>query len=135
MVTHGFSRATFTILIGWLLFCPIANAADFLGNWAVNASACKKIFVRTGSTVSFAKDSDMYGSGFIIEPNQIRGKMATCKIKLRKENQGVMNFIADCSTDIALQRIQFSLKIEDENTIIRIYPGVPALDTRYYRCP
>ena len=135
MVLRRLATTMLTVLIGWILLSPIANAAEFLGPWATNASACKKIFVRTGSTVSFAKDSDAYGSGFIIEPNQIRGKMATCTIKLRKEDQGVTNFIADCSTDVALQRIQFSLKIEDENTITRIFPGVPALDTKYYRCP
>jgi hypothetical protein len=134
MVIRRLSTAMFTVLVGWLLFSPTANAANFSGPWATDASACKNIFVRIGGTVSFAKDSDFYGSGFIIEPNRIRGKMATCTIKLRKEDGAVTNFIAVCSTDIALQTVQFSLKIDDENTITRLYPGVPALATKYYRC-
>jgi hypothetical protein len=60
--------------------------------------------------------------------------MATCTVKLRKEDGAVTHFVADCSTDIALQTVQFSLKVDDENTITRLYPGVPELATKYYRC-
>jgi hypothetical protein len=134
MVVSRLSIAMSTVLIGWLLFSFPANAADFLGLWATNASACKKVFVKRGGTVSFAKDADLYGSGFIIEQNRIRGKMATCSIKSRKEDGALTHLIANCSTDIALQAVQFSLKIDDENKITRLFPGVPELATSYFRC-
>jgi hypothetical protein len=66
MIIRRLSMAMFTVLTGWLLFSPAVNAANLLGPWATDASACTKLFVRTGSTVSFAKDSDLYGSVLLL---------------------------------------------------------------------
>ena len=77
------------------------------------------------------KDADNYGSGFIVDGNQLRGKIATCNIKSRKEDAGVVNLITSCSTDVALQTVQMSFKIDSENQITRIFPGVPEMATSY----
>jgi hypothetical protein len=96
---------------------------------------CSKIFVKKNNKISIASNSDIYGSALIFEGNRIRGKMATCTIKKRVEAVDSLNLIADCSTDIALSTTQFSLKINDDNKITRVYPGVPEMATTYFRCP
>ena len=130
------SRTTILVLcLSWALFSLPAYAIDLNGGWASDASVCNKIFVKKNSRLSIASDADTYGSGVIFEGNKIRGKIATCEIKTRKEEAGVLHMIGVCSDDVALSTVQFSVKIENENKITRIYPGVPELSVSYVRCP
>jgi hypothetical protein len=118
-----------------LAFCEAGRAADAEGAWANNADACQKLFQKKGDGLSFANDSDLYGSGFIVEKHRIRGKTAVCTIKLRKQDGDTVNIAATCSTDVAVETVHFAFKIVNDNKIVRLYPGLPELDTPYERCP
>jgi hypothetical protein len=109
-------------------------AVDLTGAWATDASVCDKVFVKTGNQISFRPDSELYGGGFIIEGDGIRGQSAKCKIKSRKEAGMVTHLIASCATEIMLSSIQFSLKTVDENKIIRLFPEMPDMEIPYARC-
>ena len=122
-------------IIAWSFGCPAAYAADLKGAWASDASACNKMFTNKDGKIAIVKDSDLYGSGFIVEQNRVRGKIATCNIIARKEDGAVIHLVANCSTDIAIETVQLSFKIEDQNRITRFYPGVPELAVQYFRCP
>jgi hypothetical protein len=118
-----------------VLACAHRSQANELdGAWANSETACGKVFVKRNNRMAIARDSDIYGSGFIIEGNRIRGKIVTCTIKTRKQDGAVLHLIATCSTDTALQNVQFSLKLDGKDTIVRMFPGVPELDTPYFRC-
>jgi hypothetical protein len=120
----------------WLTFGSPALATDLNGSWATDASVCNKVFVKNGDTISFARDSDQYGGGFILEGNKVRGQLQTCAIKTRKEDGNVIHFIAACASDIMASNVQFSAKIIDDNTIARIFPGMgDELNMKYSRCP
>jgi len=123
------------VIIAWMFGGPAAHAADLTGAWASDASACNKMFTNKDGKIAIAEDSDLYGSGFIIEQNRIRGKIVTCNIKARKEDGAVTHLVANCSTDIAVETVQFSFKIDDNNKITRFYPGVPEMAVQYFRCP
>jgi len=126
--------ATSIISACLLAYAAVVQAIELDGAWANDLSACTKVFVKQGNRISLSKDSDMYGSGFVIEADRIRGKIATCTIKSRKADGAVLHMVATCSDDVALQSVQFSIKSEGENTITRIFHGLPELDTRYHRC-
>jgi hypothetical protein len=111
-----------------------AHAADITGAWATDASACNKIFSKKGGTISLTRDADLYGSGFIIDGNRIRAKIASCRITSRKEDGATVHLVASCATDIMLSSVQFSMKVIDQNRIARTYPGIPELETPYERC-
>src|SRR5277367_1446754 len=98
------------------------SATDLNGAWATDASMCNKVFVKKGERLSFTKDSDEYGGGFILDGNNVRGQLQTCIIKARKENGNVVHMIAACASDIMASNIQFSAKVIDDNTIARIFP-------------
>jgi hypothetical protein len=110
------------------------HAADINGVWISDAAVCQKIFEKTGSLVSFVKGSDIFGSGFIIDGNQIRGRIARCNIKARREQGPVVNIVAVCSTDIAIDTMQFRLRVEGPNKVVREFPGMPDLEMNYERC-
>lgn len=120
----------------WTALASPVSAADLNGSWATDASACNKVFVKKGEGISFAQDSDQFGGGFILEGNKVRGQMQTCTIRARKEDGNVVHMIAACANDIMASNIQFSTRVIDDNTIARIFPGMPdELSIRYSRCP
>jgi hypothetical protein len=45
-------------------------------------------------------------------------------IKARKGDGQTLNLIAACATDVILSNVQFSLKMLDENSIARQFPGM-----------
>jgi hypothetical protein len=123
-----------TILVGSLTPGVRAEAMDMTGAWATDATACKKMFSGPAGNLSFTEDADVYGSGFIYEKNRLRGKIATCAIVAQKEDGDILHLISTCSTDVALETVQLSLRIDNANQITRFFPGVPELKTEYYRC-
>jgi len=111
------------------------RAFDLTGLWITDVSACDKVFSVQGGKASIRKDSDLFGSGFIVEGNRIRGRMASCTIKTRKEDGSILNLITACATDIMLSDVQFSVKVVDDNRITRIFPGIEGMELDYFRCP
>ena len=133
MVRSIFSRL-FCACVCCLVLMPYTHAADITGVWATNASDCGKVFSKKGTTISHRKDGDLYGSGFIIEGNRIRGRTATCRITSRKEDGATVHLVASCATDILLSSVQLSVKVIDQNRIARIFVGLPELEAVYERC-
>jgi hypothetical protein len=113
-----------------------AYAFDFNGAWATNAGDCAKIFQKDkDGALSIAEGSDMYGSGFIVRNNAIVGNNATCKIVSQKVAGPITHMIAQCAAEnVALSTFQFSYRVNDDNNIVRIYPGVEELNVNYSRC-
>ena len=120
----------------WIIFVTTVSATDLNGSWVTDASVCNKVFMKKGDALSFVQDSDQYGGGFILDGNKVRGQMQTCTIRARKEDGNVIHMLAACATDIMASNVQFSAKVIDDNTIARIFPGMPdELSIRYSRCP
>jgi hypothetical protein len=129
---RGFGLATaLTVLLG---IGVAAEARDLTGAWVTAKSTCKKVFTGEGTKLRIAKDADVYGSGFISENNRLRGKNATCVVKTQKQDGDVLQLVTLCTNDVTLGTVQFSLRIEDDNQITRVFPGISELDTKYYRC-
>jgi hypothetical protein len=122
-------------LVGAVLMLPAqAGAIDLSGAWATEADLCNRVFTKKGNGIVFAELSDLFGSGFIIEGNRIRGKSARCTITSRKQDGDNLELGASCATSIMNQKLGFSLKIIDDNTISRLFPDVPGMTLKYTRC-
>jgi hypothetical protein len=122
------------VVAGALLLPTPGSAFDLIGLWASDAENCQKIFVRKGGSIGFREKSDIYGSGFIFERNQIRGRFARCNIKTQKEDGSTIHLLASCSNDVVLSTVQLSLRVKDDNTIVRMFPGMAELELTYSRC-
>lgn len=117
------------------LLAATADAIDLTGAWATDAQACGKVFVKKGNRTAFRPDSDMFGSGFIMDGPRIRGRMASCTVTKTKEDNDVVHMLASCATDIMYQNVQFSVKVLDADRISRIFPGIEGMELTYFRCP
>lgn len=111
-----------------------ARAFELSGAWATQADLCKLVFARKGNQVAFAELSDLYGSGFIIDGNKIRGKAAQCTIKSRKQEGDSLELSAACATSIMTSSVKFGLKVIDDNNLARVIPEVPGMTLKYVRC-
>ena|ERR1043165_5134345 len=112
-----------------------AEAADFTGAWTTDASVCNKVFVKNGARISFAKDSELVGGGLIFQGKEIQGTGATCRIKTTKEDGEVTHMVLACATVIMLSDTQFSVRRVNADEIFRMFPNMPGMETKYFRCP
>jgi hypothetical protein len=113
-----------------------ANAFTLAGAWATSADQCSKVFVRKGraNQVGFAGFPGVYGGGFIAEASRLRGKFESCSIKSRKESGQTINLVVACASSMMLSKVQFFLKVLDDNTISREFPGMDGMEMKYHRC-
>lgn len=120
-----------------LLLPQDANAFELTGAWATSADQCGKVFARKGraNQVNFTNFSGVYGGGFIAEANRVRGKFENCRIKSRKDSDQIVNLVVACASGILLSNVQFFLKVIDDNTISREFPGMEGMEVKYHRCP
>ena len=90
MMIFSSARILFISSAVFLLFGVAAHSFELNGAWANDPSICDKIFVKQNAKFVMTKDADNYGSGFIVDGNQVRGKIANCNIKSRKEEAGLV---------------------------------------------
>ena len=122
------------MLASGLVLSSFAHAEDISGLWATDGSQCDKIFTKAGASYAFAKESDIYGSGFIIDGRKIISQMAKCDIKTRKQDGEVTHLILGCATDVMMSNVQASFKMIGNDRIVRIFPGVSDMEIPYERC-
>jgi hypothetical protein len=116
-------------------FANSALSIDLNGVWASDTEVCNKIFDSKGKRTVFRRNSDVHGSGFIIDGQFIRGRAATCKIIKTRKDAEVIHMLSSCATDVMLSNVQLSVKVLDDNKINRIFPGMADMTITYFRCP
>ena len=111
-------------------------AFDLSGAWTDTVSACGKIFKKNKQgELLIISGSGIYGDAFIVAGNSIIGNAGRCTINTRKVDGPITHLVATCAAgNVALSTFQFSYRVKDENTIVRIFPGIEELDTTYSRC-
>ena len=112
-----------------------SHAFDLVGAWATDTSICPKLFTKTAKAISFKRDSEDHGRGFIVAGNVIRGPRTKCAIKSKNETGPETTLIASCASDIMIDRVQVNFKVVDDNRIVRLFPKMETFETTYVRCP
>ena len=126
--------ACWAMMIAATLLPGRAGAFELSGAWASAHELCDRVFVKKGSVVNFAELSDLFSSGFIVNGKAIRAKTAKCNIKSSKQDGDLTTISASCATSIMTGDYQFSYKLVDDNTIMRLFPDIKDMTLRYFRC-
>ena len=134
MRTANWSPAIAVVLGLGIMMTSEAQAIELTGAWSTDNRVCNQIFTKKAKQVVFSELSELYGSGLIIDGNRIRAKSAQCTIKSRKQEGNDLELSAACSTSIMSQDLRFSLKVVDDNTFARAFPGMDGMELRYTRC-
>jgi hypothetical protein len=123
------------IMLGSTVFSVAeARAIELSGTWATHADLCSQVFTKKDNRVVYAEFSELFGSGFIIDGDGIRGRAATCSIKSRKQEGDSLELSAACASSVMTQDVRFNLKIIDDNNISRSFPEIAGMSQIYTRC-
>ena len=135
MFSSSRSQAAAMTLLGMALLLPdTAHAFDLTGAWASEADLCGQVFAKKGNEVVFAELSDLYGSGFVVDGDRVRGKAGQCTIQSRKQDGDRVVLTAACASTIMTQNVTFDLTFIDETNLSRSFPEIPGMTLRYSRC-
>ena len=126
--------ACWAMMIAAIVLPGRAGAFELSGAWASAHELCDRVFVKKGNAVNFSELSDLFGSGFIVNGKAIRAKTAKCNIKSSKQDGDLTTISASCATSIMTGDYQFSYKVVDDNTIMRLFPDIKDMTLRYFRC-
>jgi hypothetical protein len=107
---------------------------ELTGARATHSDLCSQVFTKQDNRVVYAEFSELFGSGFIIDGDRIRGRTGTCTIKSRKQEGNSLELSAACASSIMTQDVQFSLTIIDDNKISRSFPEIAGMSANYTRC-
>lgn len=116
---------------------PQAFAATwdrFDGAWVMEGESCDKVFTMKNGKAAFSKRQGTDLPGFIVQGGQIRGLTSQCSVASRKENGDTMKLRLHCRSQIMFGDMTVSVKIKDDDTIARIDPDFPEMETTYSRC-
>jgi hypothetical protein len=128
------NRMLLACSIGLLLVFS-AHAADIngawvkdVGDWAKRSSICSRALQKENGKIV------TYESGvFVIDNKEIRGQSVKCSIKARKDDGHFVRLLIECPAQIAENMLE--LRIDGPDKLTRIFTGMPAMSTTYFRCP
>jgi hypothetical protein len=120
-------------LVAAALFVSPVLAFDLNGAWATAMSVCGKVFKKQGSQIEVTSVSDLYGGGFIIDGDRVRGKFFNCNIESKKQDGTIIHLSVACTDEIATEQVQFDLNVVNDNTVSKTFPET-SISVDYYRC-
>lgn len=137
MIPTRYVALAMAVLCSLFILPQRATAFDLTGAWAASADKCNKTFARQGraKTIDFTPLSRGASAGFIAEAGRLRSKRETCTIKSKKQIEETINLIVACASGVMLSNVQIFLKVIDDATITREFPGVDGAGVTYHRCP
>ena len=122
-MTMSIRRSIASAAIALVSSIASVEAAELTGAWSTDRSACSSLFSKRGNTIEFAKGAGIVGTGFIVAGDKITGQMAACNIRAQRKDGAMLHLITACSDDVALSTNQFTLKIVNDNEIVRLFPA------------
>ena len=126
---------TIAILFGVSVLLPVETRAfELTGAWASQTDLCPLVFAKKGNQVVFTELSDLFGSGFIVDGDRIRGRSTKCTIKSKKQVGDSLELSTACATSIMTSSVRFNLKVIDDNNLDRLFPEIAGMTLKYSRC-
>jgi hypothetical protein len=107
-----------------------------IGAWTLYVSDCPKLFEpgREGA-VSFRQPTDQFAQAIIIQPDQILGPAAVCRINSISHDSSGTTLGLGCRDSISFLSRTVHVKFQGANQIVYSPSNDPALDTTYTKCP
>jgi hypothetical protein len=120
-----------TVLLG---IGVAAEARDLRGAWVTDKSTCKKVCSQVKGPNLEARRCRFLRQWVHLREQQAEWKKCELRHKIPEAGRDVLYLVTLRANDVTFGRVQFSLKIQDDNEITRFFPGVSELETKYYRC-
>ena len=138
---------TKTKLLPWIVTCVGLSAAAEVsaqptptlkrleGAWVPDGARCKDVFFRQGTAINFARPGAATRDGILVAGTRIRDPKNSCTIsKINEKLARAQTLLLTCFSGLLVSKISFSIRFQDEDTVIRTLNDFPDEKATFRRC-
>jgi hypothetical protein len=134
-----------TKLLPWIVTCIGLSAAAELsaqptptlkrleGAWVPDGARCKDVFFRQGTAINFARPGAATRDGILVAGTRIRDPNNSCTISKVNETGESPTLLLTCFSGLLVSKIAFSIRFQDEDTVMRTLNDFPDEKTTFRR--
>jgi hypothetical protein len=137
---------TKTKLLPWIVTCIGLSAAAeasaqatptltrLEGAWVPDGARCKDAFSRQGTTINFVRPGATTRDGILVAGTRIRDPKNACTISKTREVGETQTLLLTCFSGLLVSKISFSIRFQDEDTVVRSLSDFPEEKATFRRC-
>jgi hypothetical protein len=137
---------TKTKLLPWIVTCVGLSAAAEVnaqptptlkrleGAWVPDGARCKDVFFRQGTAINFARPGAATRDGILVAGTRIRDPNNSCTISKINESGDNHTLLLACFSGLLVSKIAFSIRFQDEDTVMRTLNDFPEEKATFRRC-
>jgi hypothetical protein len=137
---------TKTKLLPWIVTCVGLSAAAEVsaqptptlkrleGAWVPDGARCKEVFFRQGTAINFARPGAATRDGILVAGTRIRDPNNSCTISKVNESGESPTLLLTCFSGLLVSKIAFSIRFQDEDTVMRTLNDFPEEKATFRRC-
>ncbi|MEZ0170384.1 hypothetical protein [Microvirga sp. TS319] len=111
-----------------------ASISELQGAWVITSAQCSDIFAQRSGRFSFKPNHRNADTSFIISGNRIRGARANCTLGSERPTADGLRAVLDCSSRMMVGALPVTFRVPDPNTIVKVDPDFPEIETTFTRC-
>jgi hypothetical protein len=135
-----------TKLLPWIVTCVGLSAAAEVsaqatptlkrleGAWVPDGARCRDVFFRQGTSINFARPGAATRDGILVAGPRIRDPNNSCTISKINESGANHTLLLPCYSGLLVSKISFSIRFQDEDTVIRTLNDFPEETVTFRRC-
>ena len=137
---------TKTKLLPWIVTCvglgaaaevsaqPTPTLKRLEGAWVPDSARCKDVFFRQGTSINFVRAGAATRDGILVAGTQIRDPKNACTISKIREDGQTQTLLLTCFSGLLVSKISFSIRFQDDDTVVRTFSDFPDEKTTFRRC-
>ncbi|MFL5533330.1 MAG: hypothetical protein ACJ8BC_15295 [Gemmatimonadales bacterium] len=129
---------TKTKLLPWIVTCIGLSAAAEVSAQPTptvpDGARCKDVFFRQGTSINFARPGAATRDGILVAGTRIRDPKNACTISKTREVGETQTLLLTCFSGLLVSKISFSIRFQDEDTVIRTLSDFPDEKATFRRC-
>src|SRR3954465_6313138 len=99
-----------------------------------DGARCKDVFFRQGTAINFARPGAATRDGILVVGTRIRDPKNACTISKTREVGETQTLLLTCFSGLLVPKISFSIRFQDEDTVVRTFSDFPDEKTTFRRC-
>ena len=104
------------------------------GAWVPDGARCKDVFFRQGTAINFVRPGAATRDGILVAGTRIRDPNNSCTISKINESGESPTLLLTCFSGLLVSKIAFSIRSQDEDTVIRTLNDFPDEKMTFRRC-
>jgi hypothetical protein len=113
---------------------PTPTLKRLEGAWVPDGARCKDVFFRQGTAINFVRAGAATRDGILVTGTRIRDPKNACTISKTREDGESQTLLLTCFSGLLVSKISFSIRFQDEDTVMRTLNDFPEETVTFRRC-